>query len=87
MDSRDLTRGRLLIEVRHVSPAHVTLVAFDQGGNAGDWTIDRETWEAMRGQPRDGLRFMLDLRTLQRLPDVDSNVSIFDLTTDDERTT
>lgn len=68
MDSRELERGRLVVEVRHVTPAHVDLVAFDQGGNAGSWTIDRASYVAALGMPIEGERYALALGHLDPLP-------------------
>lgn len=68
MDSRDLAPGRVVFEVREVTPAHVTVSVFDQGASAGRLTFDAVSWERMRGRAVIGTRTMLDLRTLAPLP-------------------
>lgn len=67
MDSRDLAPGRVVFEVREVTPAHVTVSVFDQGANAGTLTVDASGWERMRGRAVVGTRAMLDLRSLAPL--------------------
>ena len=67
MDSRDLAPGRVVFEVREVTPAHVTVSVFDQGASAGRLSFDAVSWERMRGRAVVGTRAMLDLRSLAPL--------------------
>ena len=63
----DLAPGRVVFEVREVTPAHVTVSVFDQGASAGRLSFDAVSWERMRGRAVVGTRAMLDLRSLAPL--------------------
>lgn len=75
MDSRDLSPGRVLLEVRDANDRHVTVDVFDQGAKAGRLTVDTDSWVAVRGRAFVGNRWMLDLWSLAPLPSVDRDAT------------